>query len=115
MIAAASMSMAGADAVFRFNAARRIGIGHALGSRAIASTLRSLGWTIFDCVNADEDDNNQDAIWYDLEAFLAEQSTDLKREVALLREYRADDEPYYHVLSLFYDEAHLPLATASKK
>jgi UDP-2,4-diacetamido-2,4,6-trideoxy-beta-L-altropyranose hydrolase len=55
MTAAARKSMAGADAVFRFDAAPRIGIGHAIRSRAIASTLRSVGWTIVECVNADAD------------------------------------------------------------
>lgn len=50
---ASEPAMPGADAVFRFDAAPRIGIGHAIRSRAIASTLRSVGWTIVECVNAD--------------------------------------------------------------
>ena len=50
---AARATTPGVDAVFRFDAAPRVGIGHAIRSRAIASTLRSVGWTIVECVNPD--------------------------------------------------------------
>lgn len=57
-----------------------------------------------------QDDSNQDAIWWDLEAFLAEQETALARETALLRDWHAGDEPYYHVFKMRRADAHAPPA-----
>jgi hypothetical protein len=58
-----------------------------------------------------QDDSNQDAIWWDLEAFLAGQETALAREMALLRDWHAGDEPYYHVFKMRRADAHAPPAS----
>jgi hypothetical protein len=58
-----------------------------------------------------QDDSNQDAIWWDLEAFLAEQGAALEREMALMREWRAGNEPYYHIFKMRRAEAHVPPAS----